>query len=58
MSENMNDLNFKEEISKMEYEPLDDTEKRLVAWSLGLGIFLLVALYLISDWMFPGAHGV
>lgn len=54
---NINDLNFKEEIKKMEYEPLDDTEKRLVAWSLGIGVFLLVALYFVSDQLFPGAHG-
>ena len=55
--EQMKDLNFAEEIQKMEYEPLDDTEKKLVAWSLGLGITLLVVFYFASDFFFPGAHG-
>jgi hypothetical protein len=55
--EQMKDLNFAEEIKKMEYEPLDATEKRLVAWSLGLGAGLLVLFYFVSDILFPGAHG-
>lgn len=54
--EQMKDLKFAEEIKKMEYEPLDDTEKKLVGWSLGLGVALLVVLYFVSGF-FPGAHG-
>ena len=42
--EQMKDLKFAEEIKKMEYEPLDDTEKKLVGWSLGLGVALLVGI--------------
>ena len=37
-----------EEIRKMAYEPLLPVEKRLIGWSFGLGIVLLVALVLIS----------
>jgi len=54
---NINDLKISEEIKKMEYEPLDDTEKKLVAWSLGIGVVLLVVLYFVSNAFFPGAHG-
>ncbi|WP_243310269.1 hypothetical protein [Fundidesulfovibrio agrisoli] len=54
---NINDLKISEEIKKMEYEPLDDTEKKLVAWSLGIGVTLLVVLYFVSNAFFPSAHG-
>ena len=37
-----------EEIRKMEAEPLLPIEKKLIAWSLSLGIVLLVGLVLIS----------
>lgn len=40
--------NITEEIQKMEYEPLLPIEKKLIFWSIGLGIFLLISLYLIS----------
>lgn len=33
-----------EEIRKMEYEPLLPVEKKLIGWSLGIGIVLLVVL--------------
>ena len=33
-----------EEIRKMPYEPLLPIEKKLIGWSLGLGIVLLVIL--------------
>ena len=51
------DLKFAEEIKKMEYEPLNATEISLVKWSLTIGVTLLVVLYFISDYFFPGAHG-
>jgi hypothetical protein len=44
-----------EEIEKMEYEPLIPIEKKLIVWSIGLGVFLLVALYFISK-LIPGVH--
>ncbi|HYL25006.1 MAG TPA: hypothetical protein VEV21_11485 [Burkholderiales bacterium] len=37
-----------EEIRKMAYEPLLPIEKRLIAWSFGLGIVLLVILVFVS----------
>ena len=55
--EQMKDLKFAEEIKKMEYEPLDATEIRLVRTSLILGVTLLVVFYFISNIFFPGAHG-
>jgi hypothetical protein len=33
-----------EEIRKMEYEPLLPIEKKLIGWSLGIGIVLMVVL--------------
>ena len=37
-----------EEIRKMEYEPLLPIEKKLIGWSLGLGIVLLVVLFVVA----------
>jgi hypothetical protein len=37
------------------YEPLLPVEKKLIAWSLGLGTVLLVILIVISYTFFPGA---
>jgi hypothetical protein len=37
-----------EEIRKMEYEPLLPIEKKLIGWSLGIGIVLLIVLVSIS----------
>lgn len=37
-----------EELQKMEYEPLLPIEKKLIGWSLGLGIVLLVVLFAIA----------
>jgi hypothetical protein len=54
--EQIKDLKFAEELKKMEYEPLNDVEIRLCAWSFGLGVVLLVVLYFVSGF-FPGAHG-
>ena len=33
---------------EQEYEPLLPVEKKLIAWSLGLGLTLLVVLYFVS----------
>jgi hypothetical protein len=44
-----------EELSKMEYEPLLPVEKKLIAWSLILGVVLLGFLVWISYTFFP--HG-
>ncbi len=40
--------NIGEELRKVEAEPLLPIEKKLIAWSLGLGIVLLIVLALIN----------
>ncbi|MEA4856569.1 MAG: hypothetical protein AAGU21_20810 [Solidesulfovibrio sp.] len=50
------DASFSEELAKMEWEPLLPIEKKLVGWSIGLGIALLFILYYVSGVFFPGAH--
>ena len=47
------DVKFHEEVQKMEYEPLDETEMKLIRWSIGLGIGLLVVLFLVSKFLLP-----
>ena len=37
-----------DELKKMEYEPLMPIEKKLIGWSIGLGIILLAVLIWIS----------
>ena len=37
-----------EEMRKMPYEPLLPIEKKLIGWSLGLGIALMVILVIIN----------
>jgi hypothetical protein len=46
-----------DELKKMqeEYEPLLPVEKKLIAWSLGIGLALLVVLYLVSKFL-PQSH--
>jgi len=48
------EVKLSEEINKMEYEPLLPVEKKLIAWSICLGVVLLVALIWISSIYFPG----
>ena len=45
--------NIEEELAKEEYEPLLPIEKKLIAWSLGSGIVLLVILLIASNTIFP-----
>jgi hypothetical protein len=42
-----------QEMKKMPYEPLLPIEKKLIAWSLGLGVVLMVALIIVSRIYFP-----
>jgi hypothetical protein len=37
-----------EEMQKMAYEPLLPIEKKLIGWSLGLGIALLIVLLVVA----------
>ena len=45
-----------EELKKMEWEPLLPIEKKLIAWSLILGVALLGVLIAISYTFFPAGH--
>ncbi len=45
-----------EELKKMEYEPLMPVEKKLITYSIGLGIILLILFVWISYTFFPGTH--
>jgi hypothetical protein len=42
-----------DELRKMPYEPLLPIEKKLIGWSLGLGVGLLIVLVVISRVFFP-----
>lgn len=45
-----------EELKKMEYEEFLPVEKKLVTWSIVLGVILLGILVWISYTYFPGEH--
>jgi hypothetical protein len=45
-----------DELQKMEYEPLLPVEKKLIVWSIGIGVVSLGFLYWLSVTFFPGAH--
>jgi hypothetical protein len=45
-----------EELKKMEYEPLLPVEKKLVGWSIGIGVASLIILYWVSVTFFPSGH--
>ncbi len=57
MEPEVKDASFSEELSQMEWEPLMPIEKKLIGWSIGLGVVLLFVLYFVSAEFFPGAHG-
>jgi hypothetical protein len=44
----MGEPRFVEELKKMEYEPLLPVEKKLVAWSIGVGVVLIGILVWVS----------
>ena len=46
--------NLVEELSRMECEPLVSTEKKLISYSIALGVVLLVVLYWVSTTFFTG----
>ncbi|HNV55881.1 MAG TPA: hypothetical protein PKX47_08215 [Smithellaceae bacterium] len=52
----MTETKIKEEMEKMEYEPLLPIEKKLIGWSLILGVVLLVVLVWVSYTFFPAGH--
>ena len=44
----MADTNLREELNRAQVEPLLPIEKKLIGWSLSLGLVLLVVLVLIN----------
>ena len=48
-----NEPRLADEMEKMEYEPLLPVEKKLIIWSIVLGIVLLVVLTWVSYTFFP-----
>lgn len=45
-----------EELKKMEYEELLPVEKKLITWSIILGVILLFILVWVSYTFFPAQH--
>jgi hypothetical protein len=43
-----------EEMRKMAHEPLLPIEKKLIGWSFGLGVVLLIVLVFVSKAFFRG----
>jgi hypothetical protein len=50
----MSQVNIGEEFRKAEVEPLLPIEKRLIGWSLGIGVALLVILAIVNH-LFPAS---
>ena len=48
----MSQINVGEELRKAQVEPLLPVEKKLIGWSLGIGIGLLVILAIVNQ-LFP-----
>ncbi len=44
------------ELKEMQWEPLSAVEKKLIGWSIGLGITLLGILVWVSYTFFPAGH--
>jgi hypothetical protein len=44
----MTEPNLRDELNRNEVEPLLPIEKKLIGWSLGLGVVLLVALAVVN----------
>ncbi len=47
---------LKDEMNRMEHEPLLPVEKKLIGASIGLGLVLLCIFVWMSFTFFPGAH--
>lgn len=48
----MSEPDLRGELEKAEYEPLLPVEKKLIGWSLGIGVALLAVLAVINH-LFP-----
>ena len=49
-----NHVNIGEELRKAEVEPLLPVEKKLIGWSLGIGVGLLVILAIVNH-LYPAS---
>jgi hypothetical protein len=49
-----NHVNIGEELRKAEVEPLLPVEKKLIGWSLGIGVVLLVVLAIVNH-LYPAS---
>jgi hypothetical protein len=45
-----------DELQKMQYEPLLPIEKKLISWSIAIGVVSLGFLVWVSYTFFPGGH--
>ena len=45
-----------DELQKMEYEPLLPVEKKLISWSIAIGIIALAILVWVSHAFLPGGQ--
>ena len=55
--EEKKDVTLPDELQNMEYEPLDATELKLIHWSWGLGVVLLMVLFVVSKYLMPVIDG-
>ncbi len=44
------------ELKEMQWEPLSSVEKKLIGWSVGLGLALLGILVWVNHVFFPAGH--
>jgi hypothetical protein len=47
----MSQTDIRSELEKAPYEPLLPVEKKLIGWSLGIGLVLLVALAVVNHFL-------
>jgi putative exporter of polyketide antibiotics len=50
----MSEINVEKEFRKTQAEPLLPVEKKLIGWSLGIGLVLLVVLAVVNH-LFPAS---
>lgn len=50
----MSQVNVGEELRKAQVEPLLPVEKKLIGWSLGVGLALLILLVIVNQ-LFPAS---
>ena len=50
----MSQVNVGEELRKAQTEPLLPVEKKLIGWSLGIGLVLLILLVIVNQ-LFPAS---